>query len=56
MLCMTPMSLFTDTKIARSLLLLDIMVKVALHQMRELVDVYHLPILFDPLELLYRSK
>ena len=56
MLCMTYMSLFTSIPILRKFLLLMGMLNVALHRMRDLVDVPHLPVLFDPVNLLSESK
>ena len=54
MICITSMRLFTAIKITRALLLFAGVVKVALHGMRDLVDVPRLPILFYPVELLSR--
>ena len=52
MLCMTSMGSFTDIPIARELVSLALMVKVALHQMIDLVNVPHFPVLLDPVEVL----
>ena len=47
---------FTAITIAREFLLLTGVMKVAFHRIRYLVDVPRLPVLFEPVDFLARSK
>ena len=56
MLCITSTSLFTGTTITRDLLSLEVMVKFSLHWMRDCVDLMHLSVLFETVEVLSGSE